>query len=93
MVSKAIDSGLIERIRAYVSNDINSKLPPDIGPQAKIDATDVYVVQFTRVLNNWQALCSVEEAMNCFYALTHDGDHSKTIVRVFSLRSTHEAII
>lgn len=93
MVSKAIDEGLLERIQSYVSNDINSKLPPGIDEKHKTKSNQVYIVQFSRILNNWQALCSVEEEVNCYYALTHDGDSEKTIVRVFALRSLHEAVI
>lgn len=93
MVSRAIDERLLERIQAYVSNDVNSKLPPIASEKAKVQPSEVSVVHFTRILNNWQALCSIENEPVIYYALTHDGTNEQTIVRKFTLRSTQEAII
>lgn len=93
MVSKAINEGLLARIQAYVATDMNSKLSPDMDDSHKVDPKQVHVVQFSRILNNWQALCAVEEELNSYYALTHDGDSNTTLIRVFGLRSVHEAIV
>lgn len=84
MVSKAISVGLIERIQNYVANDINSKLVmAGSDEKLKIKPEDVYILDFTRVLNTWQATATAEEGVGSFYKIVHDGDTEQTIVTIY----------
>lgn len=84
MVSKAIDTGLIERIQNYVANDINSKIVmTGSDEKMKVQPSDVYVLSFERILNNWQAIATAEADISSFYKIVHDGDHDQTIVTIY----------
>lgn len=84
MVSKAIDAGLIERIQNYVANDINSKIVMTGSDEKhKVQPEDVYILDFTRILNNWQTIATAEADISSFYKIVHDGDHDQTIVTIY----------
>lgn len=90
MVSKAIDEGLLRRIQKYVANDINSRTPPE---EVKIKSEDVFVLSFSRVLNNWKAFATTDLVDAGHYDLVHDGLSGVTIANVYRKHSVQQAII
>lgn len=91
MPSKAIDEGLLARIRNYVSNDINSRIiVPD---EEKVKPEDIFILSFVRVLNNWQADATAQKDAAGYYQLTHDGTSGITIAKIYLKHATHPAII
>lgn len=100
MEQDPIGGNLLERIRSYVAKDINSKIPSDVVENETIlivKPNDVYVVFFTRVLNNWRALAGAAQGtnpqLNTYYLITYDGEIKRTIVQVFNNPLTVEAIL
>lgn len=94
MVSKAIDEGLLLLIQTYVANDINKKIVMEGRDAAwKVAPQDVYILSFTRILNNWQATATAEADASGFYQLTHDGGLNKTLVKIYLQQFAQEAII
>lgn len=92
MFSPDPDDDLFDRIKAYVANDLNSKVPAKNNPPL-IDVNDVYIIAFTRVTNNWRCLASSYQADNIFYELVHDANSGATISKVSKLVQTTPAII
>jgi hypothetical protein len=96
MDKNPLGQNLLDRIRKYVANDINSKIPTDVLESQTVILTqpdDVYVIFFNRVLNNWRAMASAGSTEPVYYMITYDGYNNKTIVNVFSNPFTHEAVI
>ena len=94
MPESPMDVGLINRIRHYVANDINSKIPLE-GSDAiyRVKPEEIYVLSFVRVLNNWQATVTAEHDIASFYKLVYDGTNDQVIVTVYLLHATFEAIV
>lgn len=92
MVSKAIDEGLLSRIQQYVANDLNSRIPPD-STEDRVRPANVYVIRFTRVLGNWEAVAVAHIFPEIFYEISHDGVTDTNIANVFTKRTTQPAII
>jgi hypothetical protein len=89
MVTQAINEDLLRRIQNYVTTDVNSKREPD----AHVKPEDVYILSFTRVLNNWKALVVIMSDNELHYDIVHDGTQNVTLVTVYEKRTTQSAII
>lgn len=86
------DEALLTRIQNYVSNDLNSKIPPGWNiPQ--VAPKDVFVVTFTRVFAHWKAFVTNMREPGTYYEIVHDGSTDITVVSVYTLQTTQEAII
>lgn len=95
MVSQSIDEGLLFRIQAYVATDINRRRAVDIleGKAKTIQPEEVYILSFSRILNNWQAVAGIEDTSVGFYQISHDGSTGQTIAAVYHKETSTEAII
>lgn len=86
-----VNESLVDRIRNYISRDINSKFLTE--ENISIDPKSVHIVTFCRVATSWRAFASAYAGEPRYYELIHDGVNSQTIVNVYECKSSHEAII
>lgn len=49
----------------------------------EISVNDVYVVWFSKTLQNWKALVSTNVGDGMYYEITHNGDKNETYVDVY----------
>lgn len=70
-----------EKARQIVRDYFNSHVDVTDGVQISID--DVYVVWFSKTLQNWKALVSTTVPDGKYYELTHNGDKDETYVDVY----------
>lgn len=94
VVSKSIDEGLLSRIQVFVSNHINSrKLECEDSELLVVQPEDVYILAFSRILGNWQAVAAIEDFGVGYYQLSHDGTIDETIYNIYFRAYTGEAVI
>jgi hypothetical protein len=91
MVNTLAEYKLLERVRNYVLNDVNSKVPPE----QKLDLipTDILIYSFTRMNNDWKAFIQVPVGAGVYYEITYNSLQNVAIVNVYEKVSTQEAII
>ncbi len=70
-----------EKAREIVRDYFNSHVDVTDGVQISIE--DVYVVWFSKTLQNWKALISTTVPDNKYYELTYNGDRGETYVDVY----------
>ena len=70
-----------EKARRIVTDYFNSHVDAADGVQIGID--DVYVVWFSKTLQNWKALVSTTVPDGKYYELTYNGDKGETYVDVY----------
>lgn len=55
----------------------------DVTDHKEIDLDDVYIVWFSKTLQNWKALVSTNVPDGMYYEITHNGDKSETYVDAY----------
>lgn len=55
----------------------------DITDNKQITMDDVYVVWFSKTLQNWKALVSTNVSDGMYYEITYNGDKKETYVDVY----------
>ncbi len=70
-----------EKARQIVRDYFNSHV--DVTDSVQISMEDVYVVWFSKTLQNWKALVSTTVPDNKYYELTYNGDKGETYVDVY----------
>ena len=70
-----------ERAREIVRDYFNKHVDVTDGVQLSIE--DVYVVWFSKTLQNWKALVSTTVPDNKYYELTYNGDKGETYIDVY----------
>ena len=70
-----------EKARRIVMEYFNSHADVTDGVQITMD--DVYIVWFSKTLQNWKALISTTVPDGKYYEVTHDGDRGRTYVDVY----------
>lgn len=70
-----------EKARQIVRDYFNSHV--DVTDGVQISMEDVYVVWFSKTLQNWKALVSTTVPDNKYYELTYNGDKGETYVDVY----------
>ena len=70
-----------EKARQIVRDYFNSHV--DVTDGVQIGMEDVYVVWFSKTLQNWKALVSTTVPDNKYYELTYNGDKGETYVDVY----------
>ena len=58
----------------------------DVTGNKKITVADVFIVWFSKTLQNWKALVSTTVNDGMYYEITHDGDKGYTYVDVYKKR-------
>ncbi len=67
--------------RKIVTDYFNSHV--DVTDKKKITMDDVFVVWFSKTLQNWKALVSTTVSDGMYYEITHNGDKGETYVDVY----------
>jgi len=70
-----------EKARKIVMNYFNSHIDKTDNKQIILD--DVYVVWFSKTLQNWKALVSTSVSDGMYYEITYNGDKNETYVDVY----------
>ena len=70
-----------EKARQIVRDYFNSHV--DVTDGVQISLEDVYVVWFSKTLQNWKALVSTTVPDCKYYELTYNGDKGETYVDVY----------
>ena len=70
-----------EKARKIVMNYFNSHIDKTDNKQIILD--DVYVVWFSKTLQNWKALVSTSVSDGMYYEITYNGDKNETSVDVY----------
>lgn len=70
-----------ETARKIVMDYFNSNV--DVTDKKKITMDDVFVVWFSKTLQNWKALVSTTVSDGMYYEITHNGDKGETYVDVY----------
>lgn len=55
----------------------------DLTGNKKITVADVFIVWFSKTLQNWKALVSTTVSDGMYYEITHNGDKGETYVDVY----------
>ena len=55
----------------------------DVTDKKQITMNDVYVVWFSKTLQNWKALVSTTVSDGMYYEITYNGDKDETYVDVY----------
>ena len=70
-----------EKAKQIVVNYFNNHV--DKTDNKQIDIDDVFVVWFSKALQNWKALVSTNVPDGMYYEITHNGDKNETYVDVY----------
>ena len=70
-----------EKARRIIMNYFNDHVDVTDGKRLTID--DVYVVWFSKTLQNWKCLVSTTVSDGMYYEVTHNGDKGETYVDVY----------
>ena len=69
------------RAREIVRDYFNSHV--DVTDNKQLTLDDVFVVWFSKTLQNWKALVSTTISDGMYYEVTHNGDKGETYVDVY----------
>lgn len=58
----------------------------DVTGNKKITVADVFIVWFSKTLQNWKALVSTTVSDGMYYEITHNGNKDETYVDVYKKR-------
>jgi hypothetical protein len=72
---------MMETARRIVVAYFNAHV--DATEEKNITMEDVYVVWFSKTLQNWKALVSTTVMDGMYYEITHNGDKDETYVDVY----------
>lgn len=70
-----------EKARRIVMNYFNDHV--DVTDKKKLTMDDVFVVWFSKTLQNWKCLVSTTVPDGMYYEVTHNGDKKETYVDVY----------
>ena len=74
-------TSIMETARRIVVAYFNAHV--DATEEKNIAMEDVYVVWFSKTLQNWKALVSTTVMDGMYYEITHNGDKDETYVDVY----------
>jgi hypothetical protein len=70
-----------EKAKAIIVNYFNSKV--DKTDNKKITMDDVYIVWFSKTLQNWKALLSTTVSDGMYYEVTYNGDKEEAYLDAY----------
>ena len=74
-------TAMMDMARNIVADYFNKHV--DVTDKKQITIEDVYVVWFSKTLQNWKALISTTVSDGMYYEITHNGDKGETYVDVY----------
>lgn len=75
------NTDMLTRARQLVVDYFNKHVDVTDGKQITLD--DVFVVWFSKTLQNWKALVSTMVSDGMYYEITHNGDKSETYLDAY----------
>lgn len=81
---------MLNMARKIVVDYYNSHVAPT--DSYAISNDDVYIVWFSKTLQNWKALVSTNVPDGMYYEITHNGDKSETYVDVYKKWENYKVI-
>ena len=72
---------MMDSARKIVMDYLNGHV--DVTDKKQITMNDVYVVWFSKTLQNWKALVSTTVSDGMYYEITYNGDKDETYVDVY----------
>lgn len=70
-----------EKARRIVMDYFNDHV--DVTDEKRLTMDDVFVVWFSKTLQNWKCLVSTTVSDGMYYEVTHNGDKDETYVDVY----------
>ena len=70
-----------DKAKQIIVDYFNSR--SDITDDKHISADDVYIVWFSKTLQNWKALVSTTIPDNMYYEITYNGDREETYLDAY----------
>lgn len=70
-----------EKAKDIVLDYYNSNV--DVTDKFKLGIEDVYIVWFSKTLQNWKALVSTTVSDGMYYEITYNGDKKETYLDVY----------
>ena len=74
-------TSMMDKARKIVMDYFNAHV--DVTDKKQITMDDVYVVWFSKTLQNWKAMVSTTVSDGMYYEITHNGDKGETYVDVY----------
>lgn len=74
-------TSMMDKAKKIVMDYFNAHV--DVTDKKQITMDDVYVVWFSKTLQNWKALVSTTVSDGMYYEITHNGDKGETYVDVY----------
>ena len=75
------NTDMLTRARQLVVDYFNKHVDVTDGKQITLD--DVFVVWFSKTLQNWKALVSTTVSDGMYYEITHNGDKGETYLDAY----------
>lgn len=75
------NTDMLTRARQLVVDYFNKHVDVTDGKQIALD--DVFVVWFSKTLQNWKALVSTTVSDGMYYEITHNGDKGETYLDAY----------
>lgn len=76
-----LNADMMRRAKELVAQHFNEHV--DKTDNVIIDADDVFIVWFSKTLQNWKALLSTTVPDGKYYEVTHNGDKGETYLDVY----------
>lgn len=75
------NDAMLNRAKQLVVDYFNEHA--DVTSGVKLTLNDVYVVWFSKTLQNWKALVSTTVSDGMYYEITHNGDKDETYLDAY----------
>lgn len=75
------NSAMMDRVKQLVVDYFNKHV--DVTDGKKLTVEDVFIVWFSKTLQNWKALVSTTVSDGMYYEITHNGDKNETYIDVY----------
>ena len=75
---------MMNRAKQLVVDYFNAHV--DVTDDKKLTLEDVFIVWFSKTLQNWKALVSTTVSDGMYYEITHNGDKGETYLDVYKKR-------
>lgn len=75
------NEAMMNRAKQLVVDYFNAHV--DVTYGKKLTIADVFIVWFSKTLQNWKALVSTAVSDGMYYEITHNGDKGETYVDVY----------
>lgn len=79
--NKMKNDAMLNRAKQLVVDYFNAHM--DVTDGKKLTMEDVFIVWFSKTLQNWKALVSTTVSDGMYYEITHDGDKGETYLDAY----------